>query len=191
MLPTFDTWSALAIVALVGIALAGIWAIVPRLNHLPRGAPRPIQIHRALELADVRPGELVCDLNAGDGRGLVIVARDFGARAVGWQVEPLRRVAARLRALLARVLRRVVVHSGAPDTANLRDADVVLLYLTPTLIERIQPVLAQQLAPGARVVSLFFDLPGWQPAYVMPPQPGSIKNYLRHLGTLDSPGQTG
>ncbi|RLF09866.1 MAG: RNA methyltransferase, partial [Thermoprotei archaeon] len=38
---------------------------------------------RMLEMAQVGPGDIVYDLGAGDGRILIMAAREFGARAVG------------------------------------------------------------------------------------------------------------
>jgi len=142
-----------------------------------------------MELAHVQPGETVYDLGAGDGRALVIAAREFHARAVGIEIEPVHCAVAWLWVLLNGVTRRVSIRRGDLLQADLRDADVVFLYLTPTFIERVRPHLESQLRPGARVVSLSFDFEGWQPAdidighliflYQMPPQAGSIESYMR------------
>jgi ribosomal protein L11 methylase PrmA len=142
-----------------------------------------------LELAHVQPGETVYDLGSGDGRALVIAAREFRARAVGVEIEPIHCAAAWLWALLNGVSQHVSILRGDLLQADLRDADVVFLYLTPAFVERVRPHLESQLRPGARVVSLSFDFEGWQPTdidighliflYQMPPQPGSIESYMR------------
>lgn len=186
---TFDIWSALALLGLGGMAIVGMWLVIPRLHGLPKGAPRPKQIRQALALACVQPGETVVDLNAGDGTSMVIAAREFQARAIGFQVEPVHRAVAWLRTLLPGAAGRVSLRSQGPLDAPLAGADVVLLYLTPTLIKQLHPRLETDLRPGARVVSIHFDLEGWQPAgidighliflYHMPPQPGSIDAYIR------------
>jgi cyclopropane fatty-acyl-phospholipid synthase-like methyltransferase len=36
-----------------------------------------------LVLADLKPGEVFFDLGAGDGRTVIMAAKEFGARAVG------------------------------------------------------------------------------------------------------------
>ena len=43
-----------------------------------------------LEMAGVRPGEVVYDLGSGDGRVIIEAARSFGARAVGIEIDPIR-----------------------------------------------------------------------------------------------------
>jgi hypothetical protein len=186
---TFDIWSLLVLIGLICMVLAGFWIIAPQRFGLPRTPTRRKWIRKALKLARVQSGETVYDLGAGDGRVLVIAAREFGARAVGIEIELLHSVAAWLWALLNGVISRVSIRRGDLFDADLRDADVVFLYLTPAFLERLRPHLESRLRPGARVVSLSFHFEGWQPMdidighliflYEMPPQPGSIETYMR------------
>jgi hypothetical protein len=131
----------------------------------------------------------VYDLGAGDGRALVIAAREFGAKAVGIEVEPLHCIVAWFRALFGGVLRRVSIRRGNLLYADLGDADVVFLYLNPDLVEKLRPQFELSLQPGTRVVSVSFPFEGWEPTdmnighlvflYEMPPQPGSLETFLR------------
>jgi SAM-dependent methyltransferase len=185
----FDPWSLLALLALAILLLGGLWFLLPQWYGLPQRPARPKWIRRALELANVQPEETVYDLGSGDGRALVIAAREFHARAVGIEIEPVHCAAAWLWALFNGVTRQVSIRRGDLLQADLRDADVVFLYLTPAFVERVRPHLESQLRPGTRVVSLSFDFEGWQPAnidighliflYQMPPHPGSIESYMR------------
>ena len=47
-------------------------------------------VHKMLQMAEVGPDDLVYDLGCGDGRIIVTVARRYGARAVGIELDPLR-----------------------------------------------------------------------------------------------------
>ena len=49
--------------------------------------PRPI-VRRMLSLADIKPGERLIDLGAGDGRIVTTAASEFGARALGVELHP-------------------------------------------------------------------------------------------------------
>jgi SAM-dependent methyltransferase len=127
--------------------------------------PMPVKsARRMLQLAAVRPGETVFDLGSGDGRMLIVAAREFGAQAVGVEIEPMRAFASRL------ILRLFKAHPAAHVVrANLFDvdlsqADVVTLYLLANTNARLVPKLRRELKPGARVVTLAFPLPGWEPA---------------------------
>jgi hypothetical protein len=193
----FDLWSLLVLAGLICLVGAGLWVILPRLYGLPRGSARPGQIRQALCLANVQPGERVYDLNASEGRALVIAAREFHARAIGVEVEPLHSAVALLVALFSGVIARVSLCRHSLFEVELLDANVVLLSLTPSLIARLQPDLPHRVRPGTRVVSLSLDLEGWEPSgidighliflYQMPPTPGSIDTYLRSRMRGDTP----
>ena len=113
---------------------------------------------------NLQPRETLYDLGAGDGRVLVIAAREFGARAVGIEIGLLQCLVAWLAALFNGVRQEVRIEQGDFFKADLRPADVVFAYLTSAQAERLQGRLAFQLRPGARVVTISFDLPGWAAA---------------------------
>ena len=51
--------------------------------------PEPI-VKRMLNLAGIKPGELLYDLGAGDGRILSSAVKDFGAKAIGVELDESR-----------------------------------------------------------------------------------------------------
>jgi len=193
----FDVWSALVLAGLVGMAAAAMWTLIPRWHGIPPTPSRERWIRKALAQAQVQPDEVVVDLGAGDGRVLRIAAREFGARAVGYEVEPLHCAVGWLGALFGGVLSRVSIRNKDLYQADLSQADVVFLYLNPTFVENLRQPLRQQLPPGARVVSLDFPFEGWEPSevdigyliftYRMPPKPGGLGTYLRRRLSLLSP----
>ena len=75
--------------------------------------------------------------------------------------------------------------------SNLSGADVVFAYLTSDQASRLQKQLERQLKNGARVVTISFDLPDWQPEafdrddliflYKIPPVRGNLASYLGAL----------
>jgi SAM-dependent methyltransferase len=191
----FDVWSALVLAGLLGMAAVGMWTLIPRWHGIPPTPARAHRIHKALAQAQVQPGEVVVDLGAGDGRVLRIAAREFGARAVGYEIEPLHCAVSWVAALLSGTLGQISIRNSDLYDADLSHADVVFLYLNPSFVERLCDPLRQQLSPGARVVSLDFPIETWEPSkvdighlifsYHIPPAPGNLDSYLRkHL----SPG---
>ena len=151
---------------LLFLLLGGLWLLVPALYGLPWIPTREARIRRALELADLRPGETLYDLGAGDGRVLVMAAREFGAQAVGIDVGPLQCLVGWLRILFNGCSREARIRYGNFYKADVRDADVVFVYLTSAQTSQLSKKLAQELRPGARVVSVAADFPDWQPAQV-------------------------
>jgi cyclopropane fatty-acyl-phospholipid synthase-like methyltransferase len=93
--------------------------------------PSPVPVvQRMLKLADLKAGEVLFDLGAGDGRTVTMAAKSFGARAVGVELrEDLAKKA--LSAIHDNGLSdRVTIVNGDMFNVNLSSADVVFLYLT-------------------------------------------------------------
>jgi cyclopropane fatty-acyl-phospholipid synthase-like methyltransferase len=113
-----------------------------------------------LTLASVRPGELVYDLGSGDGRVLTMAARQFGARAIGIEIDPLRCLWSRTVLLLMGLAGKAQVVRGDLFDQDLAPADVVTCYLLQGTNDRLAEKLSRELRPGARVVSNTFTFPG-------------------------------
>jgi SAM-dependent methyltransferase len=126
--------------------------------------PAPLRIVREmLRAADVKPGQKVVDLGAGDGRIVLVAALRFRAHAVGVEIDPIRCLIANgLIRLLGLRDRAHVVHGNLFEF-DLTDADVVILYLWPSTNQRLTSRLLEQLRPGAKVVSYRFAFYGWTP----------------------------
>ena len=129
--------------------------------------PSPAQvIEYMLKMADLKAGEVLFDLGAGDGRTVIMAAKSFGARAVGVELrEDLAKKA--LSTIHERGLsNRVTIVNGDMFSVNLTSADVVFLYLTTSANEKIRPKLEQDLKKGTRVVSHDYEIVGWKPLKV-------------------------
>lgn len=125
--------------------------------------PRPI-VRRMLSLADTRPGERLIDLGAGDGRIVIAAAREFGANALGVELHPERFAVIRNSAASLKpkphAIRQDFFHT------DLSSADVVTMYLLPSVNEALRKKLERELHSGARVVSHDFSVPEWTPVRV-------------------------
>lgn len=129
-----------------------------------RGAPwlpTPMaKVHQMLQMAEVGPGDLVYDLGCGDGRVIVTAARDYGARAVGIELDPLRWAWCQVLITVMGLRGQVRVVYGDFFSKDLSGADVVTCYLLQRTNEELQGKFLRQLMPGARVVSHAFTFPG-------------------------------
>jgi ribosomal protein L11 methylase PrmA len=114
-----------------------------------------------LELARVRKGEMVIDLGCGDGRIGLAAVTGFGARTIGYDLDPRRVAEARENARHAGVTDRAQFEVRDVLAADISQANVVALYLFPLLIERLRPRLLSELGAGTRVVSHSFPIPEW------------------------------
>ena len=123
-------------------------------------------VDRMLELAEVKKGDLVYDLGCGDGRILITAAKKYGCRAVGYDLDP-----DRVKESIENVEKNKLGHLIRIEqkdifTLDLSEADVITLYLLPSLNVRLIPQL-EKLKPGSRIVSHNFDMEGVKPDKVV------------------------
>lgn len=123
-------------------------------------------VARMLEMANVQKDDLLYDLGCGDGRIVVTAAKRYGCRAVGYDVDPKR-----IKESLDNVARNdvgdlVTIEQKDIFTLDLSDANVITLYLLPSLNVRLIPQL-EKLKPGSRIVSHDFSMKGVKPDKVV------------------------
>ena len=128
--------------------------------HLP--TPHAV-VEAMLQLAGVRPGDVVYDLGSGDGRIPIAAARRYGVRAVGVELDARLVEQARCRAREAGVAHLVDFRQQDIFDIDLREASVITLFLFPETNAKLLPKLRAELPAGARVVSHRFGLGDWQP----------------------------
>lgn len=128
-------------------------------------SPQPV-VDRMLELAGVKPGEVVYDLGCGDGRILITAAQRYKARAVGVELSKRLVEAANEKILALNLQEQVRVVQGHLLDVDLRPADVVIIYLETGSNDLLRPNLEKFLRAGSRVISHDFEVRGWKAAKV-------------------------
>ena len=119
-------------------------------------------VDKMIELAAVKPGDLVYDLGSGDGR-IVISAAKKGARAVGFEIDGDLVGESRANIQKAGVQALAEIRHQDILTVDFSDATVVTMYLLPDVNLQLKPNLLNQLKPGSRIVSHSFNMGDWQP----------------------------
>lgn len=145
--------------ALAPAALAQLPARTPDIHFTPT---RHVIADAMLQLAGVTAADVVYDLGSGDGRIPIIAAQKYGARAVGIEIDPRLVTQSWGNANDGEVAHRVRFVVGDLFEADLSGATVVTVYLSPSIMKRLQPKL-RALPPGTRIVSHQFAMPDWPP----------------------------
>lgn len=114
-------------------------------------SPDPV-IDAFMELGDIGPSTVMYDLGCGDGR-LVLAAAALGATAIGIERrDDLFREAQRFSQM--RYLTDLASFRKEDFfTADISDATVVVMYLIPTVVEQLAPILFSKLRPGTIIIS--------------------------------------
>ena len=123
-------------------------------------------VDKMLELAEVKKDDLVYDLGCGDGRIVVTAAKKFGCLAVGYDISPKRVKESLENVEKNNVADLVKIEQQDIFTLDLSKANVITLYLLPSLNVKLIPQL-EKLKPGSRIVSHDFDMKGVKPDKVV------------------------
>ena len=143
-----------------GVHLVGCVTGMARLDVAYVPTPKDI-VRRMLHLASLRPGEIIFDLGAGDGRVLIEAVRHFRGKAVGVEIDPERISRARERLGATGIQAELI--EGDLLQVDLSSADVISIYLSDSVNAKLAPKLKRELKKGARIVSLDYTLPKWTP----------------------------
>jgi hypothetical protein len=125
-----------------------------------------VRISAFMDAVPMQPGQLLVDIGCGDGRVLRRVRKKYGVRALGYELNLLAYLQAKLLCL---GLQSVEVKWRNFWTADLSEADVVFCYLFPDVMRDLAAKLNANLKPGTVVVSCNFHLPGFIPEQVLRP----------------------
>jgi SAM-dependent methyltransferase len=125
--------------------------------------PTPDEVvDRMLTMAQVKPGDTVYDLGAGDGKIAIAAAKKFGARSYGIEYNPDMAKYAQTNAQKAGVAGKATIINGDIFATDFSKATVITMYLLPSLNIKLRPTLLQ-MRPGTRVVSHSFTMDDWSP----------------------------
>lgn len=160
-----EIWIILIVVEFC-ILIFGIWIAWSAIVGAPWLPTPKKRVRFMLEIADVVEDDVVYDLGSGDGRIVVMAAKEFGAQSVGIEIDPIRLLWSRFAVRRHKLRSRAKVVRGNFFEMDLSEATVVTLYQGHEINKKIRDKLAQDLRPGTRVVSYRFILDGWTPIQI-------------------------
>lgn len=144
--------SFLLLILQIGFVIFFFYMCVASVTGAPYVPTKTPTADAMIRLSGIKKGDIVYDLGSGDGK-LLRLAANRGARAFGYEINPLLVLWANLR--------------HAPTrwknfwNADIRDADVVFIYLLPWKMERLARKLKTECKKGTIIVSNSFIFPGW------------------------------
>lgn len=111
-------------------------------------------IPAVLKLANPQKNELFYDLGCGNGE-VLIEAYKLGLKPTGFEIAPVYFWLARLRTLRYRKIKVLLKNI---EQVDLKNADIIYCYLLPKLLAKLVPKFKKELKPGARIVSVGFEI---------------------------------
>jgi hypothetical protein len=115
----------------------------------------------ALELLNLKKGQLLVDLGSGDG-SLLVEAGKRDLYAIGYEINPFLVLISRARTL--RFGRRVKTKWRNFWQADISQADGVFVFLLDRFMKRLDAKMAAEAKLGTKLVSHAFKIPGRRPS---------------------------
>ena len=153
------TIAVCVLLIVIGIIITYCYSIFYDVPYVP--TPKPIA-RQMLKMSELKPDELLYDLGSGDGRILIMAAREFGAKCVGIELNFFRYKLSNWRINRMGLSKQIKVIRSSFFEADLFHADVVFMYLLPSINEKLKPKLSKELKKGARVVTFSFIMKRWK-----------------------------
>jgi SAM-dependent methyltransferase len=125
------------------------------------GTPYDV-VSRMLRMAKIKKDDVVYDLGCGDARILILAAQKYGCRATGYDIDPEQVRLSRENVAKNHVEDLVKIVQADIFTLDLREADVIPMYLLPEMNQKLLPQL-EKLKPGSRLVCHNYDMDGFVP----------------------------
>ena len=103
--------------------------------------------------------DVLYELGSGDGEVVLSSVQDFGAKAVGIEIDPVRYLVSVIRVRFARLESEIKLIRKDFKKVNLSSATVVYLYLVPAGIARLLPQFKKELKKGTLIISYIYEVP--------------------------------
>lgn len=116
-----------------------------------------------LELAQIKPGMKVADLGSGDGK-VMIAAAHQGAEVDGFEINSLLVWRSRRRLKTLGLADQAKVYSQSFWKTDFSNYDVIFIYGTTYIMQRLEKKLQAEIGPKTKVISNYFQFPTWLPA---------------------------
>jgi hypothetical protein len=162
-------WLSSFVVLLCGLGFSAIvlWVgkkisfLIPALHDPVYVPSHPVAVQTIFDFIEKMPKKTrIADLGSGDGR-IVIGLAQRGFLADGYEIDPLLSWQSRQQVRKLYLHKKVRIFNKSFWKQNFSLYDVVILYATQGIMEKMEAKLWHELRPGAIVISHHFQFPRW------------------------------
>ncbi|MFH1832765.1 MAG: 50S ribosomal protein L11 methyltransferase [Candidatus Levyibacteriota bacterium] len=115
-------------------------------------------VRKMCKLAKITDKDIVFDLGSGDGTALIIAAKEFEAKGIGIEIDPLRFFISKFLIRINGVSHKVKIKRDNFFNQDLSGASVIFLYLVPKTLNLLLPKFKKELKKGTKLVSYRYEI---------------------------------
>jgi methylase of polypeptide subunit release factors len=115
-----------------------------------------------ITIANVQREDVVVDLGSGNGKILIALAKK-GIEAHGYEINPFLVVWSWILIWRAGVWGKAHAHFGNIFTVDVTKFDVIMIFVVPYVMKRLEKKLLTETKKGTRIVVETFPFPNWKP----------------------------
>lgn len=116
-------------------------------------------IVKMCDLAKITSKDTVYDLGCGTGKALVYVAKRYGAKGVGIEIDPVRFTLAKWNIARSNQTRKVKILKKNFFDVSIAPATIIFVYLVPKALQRLTPKFLKELESGTKFISFIYPMP--------------------------------
>lgn len=133
---------------------------------------------RIFNLIKIKPGDTFYDLGCGEGMMVFYAAKNYSARAIGLEINPVLYLICLIKKLFIKNP-SAYFKLKSLFREDLSQADFVYFFAIPNKsMIRLKNKLEKELKPGTMVISYTFRVPGWEPIIIDKPQDKDLSVYV-------------
>ena len=119
-------------------------------------------VKKMIEMAELDKKDIVYDLGSGDGRLVIAAARKRVKKAVGFEINPLLNIYARIKSKILR-LKNTTFLTKSIWSADLSKCNKLFVYLLPNSMTKLEAKILEEMKDGSYIVSHSFKFPNLEP----------------------------
>lgn len=153
---------------ITAVAIVVVWQTLQGRRFGPYVPSNMKMLRRALQELPLTASDRFIDIGSGDGRAVIVAAKQFGLRADGIEIAPALCWWATMRTWLAGVRSKTKIICGDLYQLDLNNYSIIYIFGLPTNIQtKVYEKLQHECRPGTYIISYSFSLPQQQPIKVL------------------------